>query len=89
MLIERVNEAMTILKQKPNNGQLMYDIIYQTYITPEIISHSDLLYRLNISTRHYYRMRQQAVNILSLRLWAAPSGELDSWLEVLTILENI
>lgn len=88
-LLDRVNEALTILKQKPGGGQLMYDIIYQTYIIPEKLSHNDLIYRLNISTRHYYRMRQRAINILSIRLWAAPAGELDAWLDVLTLLENI
>jgi len=36
-----------------------------------------------------YRLRSQAFNILSLRLWAAPAEELDSWLEVLTLLEMI
>lgn len=89
MLLDRFNDALSILKQKPGGGQLMYDIIYQTYITPEKLSHTDIIYRLNISTRHYYRIRQQAINILSIRLWAVPSGELDSWLEVLTLLENL
>jgi len=34
-------------------------------------------------------LRSQAFNILSLRLWAAPAEEWDSWLEVLTLLEMI
>ena len=89
LLLDRFNEALTILKQKPGNGQILYNIIYQTYIIPEKLKHSDLLYRLDISTRHYYRLRQQAINILSLRLWAAPVAELDSWLDVLMILEDI
>jgi hypothetical protein len=89
ILIDRFHEALTVLKQKPNGGQMMYDIIHQTYIIPEKLTHIELIYRLNISTRHYYRMRKQAFNLLSIRLWAAPSGELDTWLDVLTILENI
>ena len=89
ILIDRFNDALTVLKQKPKVGQMMYDIIYQTYIIPEKLNHMDLIYRLNISTRHYYRMRQQAINLLSIRLWATPSGELDAWLDVLTILENL
>jgi DNA-directed RNA polymerase specialized sigma subunit len=89
LLLDRFNEAMTILKQKPGNGQMMYNIVYETYLTPEKLSHSQLIYRLDISTLHYYRLRQQAINILSLRLWAAPGAELGSWLDVLTILENI
>ena len=55
---------------------------------PDKPNHSDILYRLDISERHYYRLRQQAVNILSIRLWTAPVGCLDAWLELLTLLEG-
>ena len=67
----------------------MYNIIFQTFITPDKPSHTDILYRLDISERHYYRLRQQAVNILSIRLWTAPVGCLDAWLELLTLLEGV
>ena len=89
LLLDRVNEALTVLRQKPGNGEMMYKLIYETYITPDKLTHADILYRLHISSRHYYRLRQQAINILSIRLWATPSGELDSWLEVLTLLEAL
>lgn len=89
LLLDRINEALTVLRQKPGNGELMYKVIFETFITPDKLSHTDILYRLNISSRHYYRIRQQAVNILSIRLWAAPVAELDSWLEVLTLLEAL
>jgi len=87
LLLDRFNEALTVLRKKPGNGELMYQSLYLSYIAPESLSHNEILFRLNISERHYYRIRQQAVNILSIRLWAAPAGELDAWLEVLTILE--
>ncbi len=89
LLLDRINDALTVLKQKPGNGELMYKVIYETYLIPEKLSHTDILYRLGISTRHYYRTRQQAINILAIRLWTVPAGELDSWLEVLTILEAL
>ena len=89
MLLEKFHEAMDILKQKPETGQKMYDIIFNTYMIPEKLTHNQLIYRLVLSTRHYYRLRDEAFNILSLRLWAAPTNELDSWLDVLSILENI
>jgi len=89
LLLDRFNEALTILRQKPSYGELMYNIVCETYVTPEKLSHSDLIYRLNISPRHYYRLRKQAIRILSIRLWTAPEAELDSWIDVLTILENI
>lgn len=89
LLLDRVNEALSILKRKPGNGAKMYEILYLTYLGPEKLSHTDLLFRLNLSSRHYYRLRQQAITILSIRLWAAPAREVDSWLEVLTLLERL
>jgi len=87
LLLDRINDALTVLKTKPGDGHVLYRVIYETYITPENLSHADIIYRLNMSSRHYYRLRTQAINVLSLRLWAVPSKELDSWLEVLTLLE--
>ena len=89
LLLDRFNEALTVLRKKPGNGELMYQCLYLCFIAPESLSHNEILFRLNISERHYYRVRQQAINILSIRLWAAPDGELDAWLEVLTILEAL
>lgn len=89
LLLDRINDALTVLRHKPGNGELMYDIIFQTFITPDKLTHAALLYRLGISDRHYYRLRQQAVNILSIRLWTAPAGCLDAWLEILTLLEGL
>jgi hypothetical protein len=87
LLLDRVNEALTVIRRKPGNGELMYNALHLTYIIPEKLRHTEILYRLGISQRHYYRLRQQAINILSIRLWATPTGELDAWLEVLTLLE--
>lgn len=89
ILLDRVNEALTILKKKPDNGEMLYNLIYQTYITPEQLGLTDILYRLDISTRHYYRLRSQAITILSIRLWAAPEKDVDFWLEILTLLEGL
>ena len=88
-LLDRVNEALTVLKKKPENGEILYNLIYQTFITPENLSLTDILYRLDISPRHYYRLRSQAITILSIRLWAAPAKDVDFWLEMLTLLAGL
>lgn len=88
LLLDRINDALTVLRSKPGNGELMYNIIFQTFLTPEKLTHTEILYRLDISDRHYYRMRQQAINVLSIRLWTAPAGCLDAWLELLALLEG-
>ena len=88
VLLDRINDALTVLRHKPGNGEMMYNIIFQTFLTPDKLTHTEILFRLGISERHYYRLRQQAVNILSIRLWSAPAGCLDAWLELLTLLEG-
>ena len=89
LLLDRVNEALTVLKQKPKNGMELYRLIYLTYIGPETLRHKELLYRLTLSSRQYYRFREQAITVLSIRLWSAPAADVDFWLEMLTFLESI
>ena len=62
-------------------------IIYLTYIAPERLMVVEICSKLHISDRQYYRLRQQALNIISIRLWSAPAAELDSWIEVMSLLE--
>lgn len=85
---QKAREAEQELRHKPGNGEMMYNIISQTFLTPDKLTHNEILFRLGISDRHYYRLRQQAVNILSIRLWTAPARCLDAWLELLTLLEG-
>lgn len=88
LILDKVNDALTVLKKKPEVGERLYELIYLTYIAPEKLSHVELLFRLNVSTRHYYRLREQAFNIISIRLWSAPQKDIDFWLEMLTILDE-
>ena len=88
VLLKRLDEALTVLKNKPDNGAKLYELIYLTYITPEKMSHKELLYRLNLSSRQYYRLRAQAISILSIRLWSAPTSSVDFWLEILTLFDR-
>lgn len=87
-LIDRVNEALSILKSKPDNGETLYRVIYVTYIGPKKLKYHEVLHELDMSTRHYYRLRDQAITILSLCLWSAPTRELDYWLDVVTLFNS-
>lgn len=89
LLFDRVNEALTVLKSKPGNGQKLYDVIYMTYISSEHLTLTEMLYRLDLSPRSYYRYRQQAITILSIRLWATPDAGIDFWLDMLTLLDGL
>ena len=86
MLIDRINEALTILKRKPENGQKLFSLIYMTFIGPEKLSIQELTYRLDLSTRQYYRIKREAITVLSLRLWAASDPIVDLWLDILSTL---
>lgn len=87
-IIDKINEAVSLIRKSPDDGERLYNVLYLTYISPEKLSHFDLLYRLDVSTRHYYRLREKAVNKVSQRLWSAPDKETDYWIEILMILQE-
>lgn len=89
LMFDRVNEALTVLSHKPDNGQRLYDVIYHTYIRPDKLSHLEVLDELRMSARVYYRLRQQAISILSIRLWSTPVAGIDFWLDMLTLFETL
>lgn len=88
LLLDRVNEALNVLKIKPGDGELLYDVIYQTYISADKKSLVEILDALNLTQRTYYRYRPKAISIISIKLWSVPSMELDTWLDVLTLFES-
>ena len=77
-LLDRINDALTTLKYKPDNGPLLYDLIFLTYISEEKLHQTDVLYRL----------KEQAVSIISLRLWSVPSSNIDLWLDLVSMLSG-
>lgn len=87
LLLDRINDALTVLKRKPGNGQDLYNLVYLSFIAPEKLPNQEVLYRLNISPRHYYRLRKEAITILSLRLWSSPDPVIDLWLELIEMGE--
>ena len=87
LLLDQINEALSILKKKPRDGERLYALIYETYINPECLLLEEILNKLYISSRSYYRLRQQAIHIISLRLWSSPSQEIGEWLDMLGLLE--
>lgn len=89
LLIDRMNEAISVLKKKPKDGELLYRVIYETYMGAEIYeSIYDLFYKLGMTRRKYYELRKKAIRLISLRLWSAPNKEVNMWLDVLTMLDK-
>ena len=89
LLIDRMNEAISVLKKKPKDGELLYRVIYETYMGDEIYeSVYDLFYKLSMTRRKYYELRKKAIRLISLRLWSAPNKEVNMWLDVLTMLDK-
>ena len=89
LLIDRINEAVSVLKTKPKDGNDMYRVIYKTFMDSNVCRNIyDLFYELNLSKRKYYEIRKKAIRLISLRLWSAPDKEVDVWLDVLMMLND-
>ena len=88
-LIDRVNEALTMIRTKPGDGEEMYQVIYQTYINPDFADVWDLFSKLALSRRRYYYLRENAFKLMSLILWAGPTTQIARWWEILQMLEDM
>ena len=87
-LVDRVHDALSVLRMKPGNGEALYKLIYEAYIDPEERSRGELIERMHVSSRTYYRMREDGVATISKRLWGSSDTELDDWLEILVLIEG-
>ena len=49
LMLDRINDALTVLKRKPRDGELLYELIRLTYIDPE-----KYLFKENAMTIGYF-----------------------------------
>ncbi len=89
MLLERVNEAISILRKNPEKGEEMYQIIYKTYVDPHKRTVDELFVELRMAQKTYYRLRNRATMLISLFLWSAPGTDVEMLLEVMYVLEEM
>lgn len=89
MLLEHLNEAIAFLKTKPTDGEQLYQVIYQTYIGEKKESVFDVMSELGLSKGKYYDMRQRAITLVGMKLWAAPDANFELWMELLSMLAEM
>ena len=87
-LVDRLNEAINLLKTKPDEGELMYQIIYYTFIGEKMNSVYDILNKIGIAKTRYYKLRKKAITMISVKLWTVPDIKLELWLELLSYFEK-
>ena len=87
-LIDRLNEAVSVLQDKPTDGDLLYEVIYRTYIGPKPSTITNLIIDMNMTRRRYYRYRNMAIELISIKLWSTPDSKIELWLDLLDILDR-
>lgn len=88
LLIDRLNEAVSVLKDKPTDGDILYEIIYRTYIGPKPEKITYLIMDMNMTRRRYYKYRNMAIELISIKLWSTPDSKIELWLDLLEILDR-
>ena len=69
IMFKALNEALTILKLKPDHGELYYRILYLHYIDPEQKKVPDITEELGLRRSTYYALKKEAISSVSTRLW--------------------
>ena len=88
LLIDRLNEAVSVLKDKPTDGDILYEVIYRTYIGPKPEKITYLIMDMNLTRRRYYKYRNMAIELISIKLWSTPDSKIELWLDLLEILDK-
>ena len=88
LLIDRLNEAVSVLRDKPTDGDILYEVIYRTYMGPKPSTVTNLIMDLNMTRRRYYRFRNMAIELISIKLWSSPDSKIELWLDLLEILDK-
>ena len=86
LILERINIAVNALRKFDEEGELLYQIIYRSYICSKRKSFLEISNELNISETHYYRLRSKAFSLLSNRIWTGGNREFTFWIEMYLIL---
>lgn len=74
-MLKLVQGALSLLREKHKNGEILYWVLYYTYLSPQKLENLDeIMEQLrphihDISYRTYYRRRREAVHTLSTILW--------------------
>ena len=78
-MLNLLNSAVEILRNKHKHGEQYYWILYYSYLSPQQLQNTDEIidslmpHITNISKRTYYRKRPEAVAALSSILWGYTS----------------
>ena len=88
LLIDRLNQAVNVLKDKPTDGDILYEVIYRTYIGPKPEKITYLIMDMNLTRRRYYKYRNMAIELISIKLWSTPDSKIELWLDLLEILDK-
>lgn len=86
LILERINIAVNALRMFDEEGELLYQIIYRSYISPKRKSFLEISNDLDLSETHYYRLRSKAFSLLSNRIWTGGNREFTFWIEMYLIL---
>ena len=87
-LVDRLNEAIGFLRTKPGDGELLYQIIYHTYIGKKPENFYEVIDKVGLSKSRYYTLRKRAITMIGVKLWSVPDEKLELWLELLSYFEQ-
>lgn len=88
LIIDKINIAVNSLRNYHEDGEMIYQIMYRSYICPNRKSFQEIAHDLDISDTQYYRLRKKGFGLLSNRIWCGGNREFTFWIEMYLILST-
>lgn len=97
VMIQLINRSVQTIRTKHPKGELYYQILYLSYLSPEIPASTNIILEaleqknIFISNRTFFRHRSKAISLLSSVLWGYTSKQcisvLQEFVEQLELLD--
>lgn len=87
-LLSYLGQILREISRKPDNGEDMYEIVNFYYINEHKMTSTEICNDLFISESHYYRLKKEAISLISEKMWNSSNPDSVAWRKFVEALND-
>ena len=78
-LVDRIHEALAVIRKKPGNGEDLYSVLYTTYLDPVERKHEEILKERKVLIADVYMKTHEEIEVIESFFEGAPADATPLW----------
>lgn len=87
-LLSYLDQILRDISRKPDHGEDMYAIINSYYMDEHKMTSTEICNDLFISESHYYRLKKEAISLISEKMWNSSNPDSAAWRKFVEALDD-